>query len=153
MFRRDMQRITHAKRKSMSQLTSSQLTSPQLTSRAPAAAFTAAVFVLSLLWLGGGAAYAHAHLQRSEPRDGSTVIPAPQQVTLWFTENVEPAFTGVEVHDAQGGRVDQGEPQISGATMSIGLKTLPPGMYKVNWHALSVDTHKTDGSFSFQVGQ
>jgi copper resistance protein C len=37
--------------------------------------------------------------------------------------------------------------------MRIGLKALPPGTYKVNWHALSVDTHKTDGTFSFQVGQ
>jgi copper resistance protein C len=116
-------------------------------------ALAAFVFVLSSLWLGAGAAYAHAHLQRSEPRDGSTVIPAPNQVALWFTEGLEPAFSGVEVRDAQGNRVDQGEPRISGATMSIGLKALSPGTYKVNWHALSVDTHKTDGAFSFQVGQ
>jgi len=125
----------------------------RLTSRRLAAGITAAVLALSLLWLGGWAAYAHAHLQRSEPRDGSTVIPAPNQVALWFTESLEPALSGVEVRDAQGSRVDQGEPQISGATMRIGLKALPPGTYKVNWHVLSVDTHKTHGTFSFQVGQ
>jgi copper resistance protein C len=124
-----------------------------LTSRAFAATFTAAVLALSSLLLGTIAAYAHAHLQRSEPRDGSTVIPAPNEVVMWFTEGLEPAFTGVEVRDAEGGRVDQGAPQISGSTMRIGLKALPPGTYKVNWHALSVDTHKTDGTFSFQVGQ
>jgi copper resistance protein C len=125
----------------------------RLTSRTLAAAVTTAVFALSPFWGGGGAAYAHAHLQRSEPRDGSTMISAPNQVALWFTESLEPALSGVEVRDAQGGRVDQGEPQISGATMRIGLKALPPGMYKVNWHVLSVDTHKTHGTFSFQVGQ
>jgi copper resistance protein C len=124
-----------------------------ITSHTLAAAVIAAVFVLSSPWLGGGTAYAHAHLTRSEPRDGSTVIPAPNQVALWFTESLEPAFSGVEVRDAQGGRVDQGEPQISGATMHVGLKALPPGTYKVNWHALSIDTHKTNGSFSFQVGK
>ena len=125
----------------------------RITSGALAAVSTAAVLALSSLWLGTGAAYAHAHLTRSEPRDGSTVIPAPQEVDLWFTEGLEPAFSGVEVRDAQGSRVDQGDPQISGATMHVGLKALPPGTYKVNWHALSIDTHKTDGTFSFQVGQ
>jgi copper resistance protein C len=125
----------------------------RLTSRTLAAAVTAAVFALSSLWLGGGAAYAHAHLQRSEPRDGSTVIPAPNQVALWFSESLQPAFSGVEVRDAQGDRVDQGEPQISGASMRIGLKALSPGMYKVNWHVLSVETHKTHGTVSFTVGQ
>jgi len=125
----------------------------RLTSRTFAASVTAAVFTLSPLWLTDGAAYAHAHLQHSEPRDGSTVIPAPNQVALWFTESLEPALSGVEVRDAQGSRVDQGEPQISAATMRIGLKALSPGTYKVNWHVLSVDTHKTHGSFSFQVGQ
>jgi len=122
-------------------------------SRALAGAFTAAVLALPSLLLASGAAYAHAHLTRSEPREGATVVPAPQQVSLWFTEGLEKVFTTVEVHDAQGARVDQGNPQISGDTMRVDLKPLPPGTYKVIWRALSVDTHKTDGSFSFQVGQ
>jgi len=37
--------------------------------------------------------------------------------------------------------------------MHIGLKALPPGTYKVNWRALSVDTHKTDGTFTFKVAK
>jgi copper resistance protein C len=28
---------------------------------------------------------------------------------------------------------------------------LPPGVYRVNWHVLSVDSHKTQGSFTFEV--
>ena len=42
--------------------------------------------------------------------------------------------------------------QISGNTMRVGLKALSPGSYKVRWHALSVDTHTTEGSFTFHVG-
>jgi len=125
----------------------------RLTSRALPATFIAAILGVSWLLLGSIAAYAHAHLTRSEPRDGSTVVPAPHEVALWFTEGLEPVFSAVEVRDAQGARVDQGQPQISGDTMRIGLKALPPGTYKVIWRALSVDTHKTDGTFSFQVGQ
>jgi copper resistance protein C len=49
--------------------------------------------------------------------------------------------------------VDQGKPRIAANVMHVGLKPLPPGTYKVLWHALSVDTHTTEGSFSFRVGQ
>jgi copper resistance protein C len=98
------------------------------------------------------AASAHAHLDHSVPAVGSTVTPAPQDITLTFTQNLEPAFSGVEVDDASGARVDQGEAKISSNTMQIGLKPLMPGNYTVHWHAVSVDTHKTQGDFSFSVG-
>ena len=103
--------------------------------------------------LGAKIAHAHAHLSRAEPRVGATVSPAPQEVSLWFTEGLEQTFSSVEVHDASGARVDEGEAQISGSTMHIGLKALPPGTYKVIWRALSVDTHKTDGTFTFKVAK
>jgi methionine-rich copper-binding protein CopC len=36
--------------------------------------------------------------------------------------------------------------------MSVPLKALPPGSYKVMWRVLSVDTHRTQGDFSFRIG-
>lgn len=107
---------------------------------------------LLLTALGVTAAQAHAHLDHANPAVDSIVATAPQEVALFFTQNLEPVFSTVEVTDASGARVDQGKAQISGNTMQIGLKPLPPGNYKVRWHALSVDTHKTEGSFSFRVG-
>ncbi len=110
--------------------------------------------VLSLLaaTLGAAAARAHAMLDHASPLVGSTVATAPREVSLWFTEKLEPAFSRVEVNDANGARVDLGKPQIGGTTMRVGLKPLGPGTYKVRWHALSVDTHTTEGSFTFHVG-
>jgi copper resistance protein C len=105
-----------------------------------------------LLAFSINAASAHAHLDHSVPAVSSTVTTAPQDVTLTFTQNLESAFSTVEVTDASGARVDQGEARISGNTMQIGLKTLAPGTYTVHWHAVSVDTHKTQGDFSFSVG-
>ena len=99
------------------------------------------------------AAWAHAFLDRADPRVGSSVPTAPRQLSLWFTQNLEPTFTTVEVQNSAGGRVDQGKPRISANEMHVGLKALPPGTYRVLWHALSVDTHTTEGSFSFHVGQ
>jgi methionine-rich copper-binding protein CopC len=109
---------------------------------------------LSLLVVAAapGAAHAHAFLDHASPLVGSTVPTAPHEVSLSFTQNLEPAFSSVEVTDASGARVDQGKARISGNTMQIGLKALPPGSYKVRWHALSVDTHATEGNFSFHVG-
>jgi copper resistance protein C len=98
------------------------------------------------------AAQAHAFLDHASPLVGSTVQSAPHELSLSYTQNLEAAFSGVQVTDAKGGRVDSGKPQISGNTMRVGLKALGPGTYRVHWHVLSVDTHKTEGSFSFHVG-
>ncbi|MGB7099172.1 MAG: copper resistance CopC family protein [Xanthobacteraceae bacterium] len=105
-----------------------------------------------LVALGVGAARAHAFLDHASPLVGGTVATAPHEVSLWFTQNIEATFSSVGVTDATGARVDQGKPQISGNTMRVGLKALTPGTYRVRWHVLSVDTHKTEGSFSFHVG-
>ncbi|HEX9322240.1 MAG TPA: copper resistance protein CopC [Xanthobacteraceae bacterium] len=110
--------------------------------------------VLAATW-AGTPAYAHAFLDRAEPRVGSSVSSAPRQISLWFTQNLEPAFSGAEVRDSAGARVDQGArvDPANRSLMRVSLKPLRPGSYKVHWRVLSVDTHTTEGSFSFQVGQ
>jgi copper resistance protein C len=112
------------------------------------------IIVVSLLVvvLGNCAARAHAFLDHASPLVGSTVPTAPRELSLSFTQNLEAAFSSVEVTDSGGARVDQGNPQVSGSTMRIGLRSLPPGTYHVHWHVLSVDTHKTEGNFTFHVG-
>jgi copper resistance protein C len=107
---------------------------------------------LLVLALGAGPAAAHAFLDHASPLVGSSVASAPHEVTLSFTQNLEAGFSSVEVTDAKGARVDTGKAQVSGNTMRVGLKSLSPGTYRVRWHALSVDTHKTEGSFTFHVG-
>lgn len=110
------------------------------------------VLSLFLIGLGGAAAHAHAFLDHASPLVGSTVGSAPHEVSLTFTQSLEPAFSSVQVTDAKGARVDTGKAQVSGTIMRIGLKSIGAGTYRVHWQVLSVDTHKTQGSFSFQVG-
>jgi copper resistance protein C len=105
-----------------------------------------------LMPLAPSVALAHAFLDHATPLVGSTVPAAPHEVALWFTQSLEPAFSSVEVTDASGARVDDGKAAVSGNTMRIGLKSVAPGTYRVRWHALSVDTHTTEGSFTFHVG-
>jgi methionine-rich copper-binding protein CopC len=108
--------------------------------------------LVPLLVLGSGIAVAHAFLDHAEPKVGSTVWAAPREVSLSFTEKLEPAFCTVEVTDASGRRVDEGKPSIDGNVMRVQLRTLARGTYRVKWRVLSVDTHATEGAFSFQVG-
>jgi copper resistance protein C len=106
-----------------------------------------------LLWLVTGQASAHAFLDHAEPRVGNTVATAPREVTLWFTQKLEPAFSSIAVTNSAGQRVDTGKSRVSGNQMSVSLRSGGAGTYRVNWRVLSVDTHTTDGSFTFRVGQ
>ena len=106
-----------------------------------------------LLLLAAGQASAHAFLDHAEPRVGNKVAAAPREVTLWFTQKLEPAFSSVTVTDPAGQRVDTGKARVSGNQMSVSLRPGGPGTYHVTWRVLSVDTHTTDGNFTFQVGQ
>jgi methionine-rich copper-binding protein CopC len=105
------------------------------------------------LVLATSAAQAHAFLDHAEPRVGNKVASPPREVTLWFTQKLEPAFSGVAVTNAAGQRVDSGRARVSGNQMSVSLRAGGSGTYHVNWQVLSVDTHTTQGSFTFQVGQ
>jgi methionine-rich copper-binding protein CopC len=105
-----------------------------------------------LLLLATGEATAHAVLDHAEPRVGNTVATAPREVTLWFTQKLEPAFSTITVTNAAGQRVDTGKTRVSGSQMSVSLRPGGLGTYRVMWRVLSVDTHTTDGSFSFKVG-
>jgi len=92
-------------------------------------------------------------LDHSEPRVGNKVASAPRNVTLWFTQKLEPAFSSITVTNAAGERVDGGKARVSGNQMSIPLRTGGAGTYHVKWHVLSVDAHTTEGNFTFDVGQ
>ena len=106
-----------------------------------------------LVALAASAAQAHAFLDHADPRVGNKVASPPHQVTLWFTQKLEPAFSSVTVTNAAGQRVDTGKARVNGNQMSVSLRSGGGGTYHVNWNVLSVDTHRTNGDFTFQVGQ
>jgi copper resistance protein C len=103
--------------------------------------------------LFGQVAWGHAFLDRASPAVGSAVSGSPSSVTLTYTEPVEPLFSTIRVTDDKGARVDQGAPatQANGRELAVKLKALRPGVYTVEWHVTSVDTHKTEGHFTFTV--
>lgn len=106
------------------------------------------------LALSAQVAAAHAFLDHASPRVGSTVHGAPGEVRVWFTEALEPAFSTLRVLDKDGKQVDRRDKNIDARDrmqMSVSLPPLAPGTYRVQWRALSVDTHVTEGDFTFVV--
>lgn len=109
---------------------------------------------LFLLWITLAVAQAHAFLDHADPRVGSTVKASPHAVTIWFTEELEGAFSKIQVFDAHGREVDRKDSRVDAAhpaVMTVSLPTLAPGDYKVVWHAVATDTHHTSGTFPFTV--
>jgi copper resistance protein C len=97
---------------------------------------------------------AHGVLERTEPRAGVAVRAAPTQVRLWFTGALEPAYSRVRVLDAAGKRMDLDDASVDGsnhALLRVSVPSLPAGSYRVVWRVLSVDSHVTEGQFSFRV--
>jgi len=96
----------------------------------------------ALVLCGAVSALAHAHLVRATPAVGGTVQTPPSEVTLRFNEKLEAAFSSVVIRDS------------TGTLMRVPLQQpLAPGVYKVEWKAMSADTHKIDGNFTFKVGE
>lgn len=99
---------------------------------------------------------AHAFLDHALPAVGSTVHAVPGAVRLWFTEEIEPAFSSVRVQDSSGKQVDRGDSRVDAAdprVLTASLPSLAPGTYRVVWRVVSVDTHVTQGDFTFDVAR
>ncbi len=93
-------------------------------------------------------------LQRAEPPAESRLRRSPEEVKLYFTERLEPAYSSVRVENDRGqqvdrrdGRVDRANPALLRAT----LPTLAPGTYQVRWRVLSIDADVTEGGFTFRI--
>jgi copper resistance protein C len=104
--------------------------------------------------LSVGAAHAHAFLDHADPRVGNTVKSPPRTVALWLTQNLENAFSAIEVLDANGSQMNASKASVDTndrKLLRVPVKALPAGTYTVKWHVLSVDTHTTEGNFTFHV--
>jgi copper resistance protein C len=98
--------------------------------------------------------HAHAFLDHAAPAVGSTVRAPPTQVRLWFTQRLEPAFSTVRVLDRADKRVDRGDAKVDArdpTILQVSVPALAAGRYRVVWRVLSVDTHVTEGDFTFDV--
>ena len=127
----------------------------KLTRLAASARPLAAAGLMAMALLSPLPAMAHAHLDHAMPAPNSVQGQPPKEVVIWFTEALEPKFSTIEVHDGKGAAVHAGPATLvpgNTAQLRVPLNDLGPGTYKVIWRVLSVDTHRSNGDFSFKVG-
>ncbi|NEI73788.1 copper homeostasis periplasmic binding protein CopC [Rhizobium lusitanum] len=101
-----------------------------------------------------GQAMAHAHLKTAVPAADTTVKAAPSELDLTFSEGLNLKFSGVKITGPNKAAVKTGEAMLmdKDATLMVPVTDkLTPGKYTVEWHALSTDGHKTNGTYSFTI--
>lgn len=113
-----------------------------------------ALVIAALLALSGPA-FAHAHLKSAMPPVNGKVSASPSEVVLHFTEGVNLRFTGLTIKGFNGSQVATGKSKLKPGDDQTLMVTLPeslkPGQYRVSWHALSKDGHKTHGTYHLTV--
>ncbi|WP_213993956.1 CopC domain-containing protein YobA [Sodalis sp. dw_96] len=113
------------------------------------------VFALLLVGFGMQQAQAHAHLKSQYPAAGADMTAAPQALTLNFSEGIEPGFSGLSLIGPDNAVIPTGKIKTDPANPAQIIvpieKPLTAGSYQVQWHAVSVDGHKTQGDYRFNV--
>jgi copper resistance protein C len=98
-------------------------------------------------------ASAHSFPEQEIPPAGATLSEPPAQVTIKYDAPIEKLFASLEVLNSAGHNEAVGEPAVSpdGWKMSVAVNKLQPGEYTVQWRVVCIDTHHTQGSYSFTV--
>ena len=115
----------------------------------------AAICALSTALAMAGGAQAHAFLERAMPRVGARIAASPPEVRMWFSEALVGAFSRATITgpaDAPlaepAARLDRGDHRQ--LILPIAGR-LAPGPYRVQWRVVSIDSHVTQGDFTFVV--
>jgi methionine-rich copper-binding protein CopC len=117
------------------------------------------------MWLYAGAllaivlsspmlASAHSFPEEESPSAGQNVTSPPSEIKIKFDAPIEKLFAKLEVTGTDGKNEAAGEAQVSddGRQLSVKVGALKPGDYTVNWAVVCIDTHHTEGSYTFSVG-
>ncbi|WP_454737511.1 copper homeostasis periplasmic binding protein CopC [Cupriavidus necator] len=112
------------------------------------------------LALASSVAFAHPKLVSSTPADKAEVS-APQKIELLFSENLLTQFSGANlVMTGMPGMADHAPMKVAAkvsgsddpkAMVITPARTLAPGSYRVDWRAVSSDTHPITGNIAFTV--
>ena len=109
---------------------------------------------LALLMIFPGAqALAHAQLVGAFPKANAKVSSSISQVRLSFDDDL--ILLGdsnrISVTNSRNQRVDLNNPQVVGNHLSVSLKKLVKGKYRVSYRVISADGHPIEASYFFTV--
>jgi methionine-rich copper-binding protein CopC len=115
----------------------------------------AVVLIVAMLSISPTTADAHPKLIKTDPAADAVTATSPKEVRLSFNEELVAKFSGVELTDQKGKKVEIGasalDPSDKKQLTAAVPNPLAEGVYKVNWHAVGSDTHRVQGSYSFTI--
>jgi copper resistance protein C len=98
---------------------------------------------------------AHAKLATESPLSNAVLLASPNELALTFSEAIELGFSQVTLMDSNKNPITIAKPRLDEHNPNQVRIQLPQPLgadiYEVQWHVLSVDGHKTSGSYSFTV--
>ena len=112
---------------------------------------------LAVLAVGAlaGSADAHPKLKSVSPAADVSSKVSPKEIKLNFSEGVIAKLSGLELKNEAGKTITTGVPVNDPGNrrqLVVPLPApLPAGRYTVTWHAVSEDTHRVKGEYSFGV--
>lgn len=120
-----------------------------------------APIVAAVLLVAPVAAYAHPKLVSATPAPNSVAAPTAE-LKLVFSESLVAQFSGADLVMTDMPGMKMNSPmKMDGVAVTVGpdgktlvaalKRPLPAGTYKLDWHAVSADTHRVNGSYTFQV--
>ena len=106
------------------------------------------------------AAQAHPKLNSATPA-ANAVVAAPTRIQLVLSEALVAQFSGIDLTMTEMPGMKMGPMKINGVKATVGAdgktlvatlaKPLAVGTYKVDYHVVSTDTHRIQGSYTFRV--
>jgi copper resistance protein C len=111
-----------------------------------------AVLVAATGLAGAGVASAHAARIETDPAENAALAEGPRRVSATFNEALQPQFDAMTVVGPDGNLWSEGDAQVQGAVISVGVRQLgPAGTYTVNYRVTSADGHPVSGSWAFRL--
>lgn len=115
----------------------------------------AAAAAIALILLPASAAFAHASIDDSTPRDGEVLTSLPEQFTVRAGEGLldlggEGSGFVMIVRDADGLYYGDGCTEVDGDTMATPAVLGAPGEYTITWQLISADGHPLSGTIDFE---
>jgi methionine-rich copper-binding protein CopC len=111
--------------------------------------------------LGTAPAPAHPRLLSAQPAAGASVA-KPTRIALAFSEKLVAQMSGMDVvMTGMPGMANHAPMKMGGFKTALDkdgktlvatfARALPAGTYQVQWHVVSVDTHRVEGRVAFTV--
>lgn len=115
---------------------------------------SAFVMVVGTTFLSAMPALAHDQVVSASPGENVSLATAPSEVVIEFTADLLDTGALINVSNANGDDVTEGEIRLEGRTVTQPLQSnLPNGQYTIVWRVVSSDGHPITDSYQFAIGE